>query len=88
MADIAAGIVPWGKAPFPRPPVASYWVPTLGTKPIKIFPVHGKLKRYPLATTTSASTTVTKPTEVHKAAVKVVSVHTPSVKPKLVHKAI
>jgi hypothetical protein len=45
--SIAAGQVPWGIAPFPSAPVASYWVPTLGTKPIKIFPVKG-LKPYPL----------------------------------------
>jgi protocatechuate 3,4-dioxygenase beta subunit len=39
--SIANGQVPWGKPPFPRAPVATHWVPRLGTKPIKIFPVHG-----------------------------------------------
>ena len=88
--SIAAGQVPWGKAPFPRAPVASYWVPTLGTKPIKIFPVHGNLKLHPLVATTPTTSAVSKPAIVHSTSSKADTVHTPSVrttvsKPAIVH---
>ena len=86
LASLAAGQVPWGKAPFPKAPVASYWVPTLGTKPIKIFPVHGKLKRYPVVATTPAAAAVSRPASVHKTSSKHATVHTPSVRPKVVRK--
>ena len=54
VSDISEGKVPWGKAPFPSAKLATYWVPTLGTKPIKIFPVHGVTYK-PLVTSSSAS---------------------------------
>jgi uncharacterized cupredoxin-like copper-binding protein len=38
---LEAGQVPWGISPFPTATLAHFWVPTLGTKPIKIFPVKG-----------------------------------------------
>ncbi|MGC8639402.1 MAG: SdrD B-like domain-containing protein [Isosphaeraceae bacterium] len=38
---LAAGRVPFGIAPFPKAALASYWVPELGTKPIKVYPVKG-----------------------------------------------
>jgi hypothetical protein len=37
--DLAAGKVPFGIPPFPSATLAHYWVPTLGTKTIEIFPV-------------------------------------------------
>ena len=38
---LAADRVPFGIAPFPKAALASYWVPELGTKPIKVYPVKG-----------------------------------------------
>jgi hypothetical protein len=37
-SDLAAGKVPFGIPPFPSATLAHYWVPTLGTKTIEIFP--------------------------------------------------
>ena len=75
--SIAAGQVPWGKAPFPSAPVASYWVPTLGTKPIKIYPVKG-VKYNPLVTSTSGQSAVVKVAHSPKSSLKPVTVPKPS----------
>ena len=87
--SIAAGEVPWGKAPFPLAPVASYWVPTLGTKPIKIFPTHG-IKYHPLVSSTSGPAGVIKVAHVHTSSLKPVHVHKPSIriKPTLLRKIV
>ncbi len=87
VASIAAGQVPWGKAPFPSAPLASYWVPTLGTKPIKIFPVHG-IKYNPLVSSTSRQSAVVKVAHAPTSALKPVTVHTPSVKPALLRQTV
>ncbi len=88
VSSIVAGQVPWGKAPFPHAPLATYWVPTLATRPIKVFPVHGKLKPYPLVAATPVRATVAKPAHLQKV-IKVVSrpaaVHTPAIRPALFH---
>ena len=85
--SIAAGQVPWGKAPFPNAPVASYWVPTLGTKPIKIYPVKG-VKYNPLVSSTSGQSAVIKVAHAQTSSLKPVSVHTPSIKPTLLRKIV
>jgi hypothetical protein len=53
--SIAEGRVPWGVHPFPSAPLASYWVPELGTKPIKIFPVKGGIKHSAMIPTATGS---------------------------------
>ncbi len=88
VASVAAGQVPWGKAPFPKAPLATYWVPAVGTKPLKIFPVHGKLKRYPTIASTPTSVTIPKLAKTHAASPKTVTVHTPSTQTKLVRKIL
>ncbi len=85
--SIAAGQVPWGKAPFPSAPVASYWVPTLGTKPIKIYPVKG-VKYNPLVASTSGQSAVIKVAHAQTSSLKPVSVHTPSSKPTLLRRIV
>ncbi len=86
--SIAAGQVPWGKAPFPSAPVATYWVPTLGTKAIKIFPVKG-IKYIPLVSSTSGQSAVVKVAHAQRSSLKPVTVHTPSVaKPSLFRRIV
>gem|GEM_PF-4218729 len=85
--SIAAGQVPWGKAPFPSAPVASYWVPTLGTKPIKIYPVKG-VKYNPLVSSTSGQSAVVKVAHAPTSSLKPVSVPTPSSKPTLLQRIV
>ena len=85
--SIAAGQVPWGKAPFPSASVASFWVPTLGTKPIKIFPVKG-IKPHPLAAVTPAHSAVLKPAHAQESSFKPVGVHTRSIKPTLLQRIV
>jgi len=85
--SIAAGQVPWGKAPFPSARVASFWVPTLGTKPIKIFPVKG-IKPHPLAAVTPAHSAVLKPAHAQESSFKPVGVHTRSIKPTLLQRIV
>ncbi len=85
--SIAGGQVPWGKAPFPSASVASFWVPTLGTKPIKIFPVKG-IKPYPLAAVTPAHSAVLKPAHAQESSFKPVRVHTRSIKPTLLQRIV
>jgi len=88
VTSIAAGQVPWGKAPFPSAPVASYWVPTLGTKPIKIYPVKG-VKYIPLGSSTSGQSAVVKVAHTQTSSLKPVTVHTPSaVKPTLLRRIV
>jgi SdrD B-like domain len=85
--SIAAGQVPWGKAPFPSAPVASYWVPTLGTKPIKIYPVKG-VKYNPLVASTSGKSAVVKVAHAHTSSLKPVSVHASPSKPALLRRLV
>ena len=85
--SIAAGQVPWGKAPFPSASVATYWVPTLGTKPIKIYPVKG-VKDNPLVSSNSGQSAVVKVAHAPTSSLKPVSVLTPSSKPTLLRRIV
>ncbi|QEH38894.1 Serine-aspartate repeat-containing protein D precursor [Aquisphaera giovannonii] len=42
--SIAAGQIPWGKGTYPKASLARYWVPTLGTKVIRISDVYDRTK--------------------------------------------
>jgi hypothetical protein len=84
---LAAGKVPKGIGPFPKGALAYYWVPTLGTKPIKIFTVKG-LPPLSLGTQTPAKGTVTKPTLKPKAVSQPKIVRTAMLKPAHVTKTI
>ena len=75
VSSISAGKVPWGKSPFPLAPVASYWVPTLGTKPIKIFPVHG-IKYVPLISSAPGQPATVKVTHAPKTTSGAATAHT------------
>jgi hypothetical protein len=82
--SIANGVVPWGKPPFPLAPVATHWVPKLGTKPIKIFPVHGIKYRPLLPAAPAPAHAGTK--VVVKVVTPTVAAHTRSFFPRLLSK--